>query len=104
MDASKSTFRWVKVNKSKRKRKNSFLFINLLEHPKCKLIVTHAGCNSLIEALWYGIPIVAIPLFAEQGDGAARVEKSGAGKTVLKKDISATNIYEAAFDVLNNAK
>jgi len=73
-----------------------------LEHPKCKLFITHGGCNSITESLWNGVPMVTIPLFADQGDGAARIRKKSCGGVVLKRKISAENIFNTALNVLTN--
>lgn len=75
-----------------------------LANPNCKLFITHAGCNGLTEALHYAVPMVAIPLFADQPDGAARVAKRGFGVVLHKQDITTESLYTAITTVLNNER
>ena len=51
--------------------------VELLE--KAALVITHAGQNSVMEALSRAVPIVAVPRSADQPGVAARVEYAGAG-------------------------
>ena len=44
------------------------------------LFVTHGGMNSVNEALYFGVPLVAFPQVADQALVARRVEALGAGK------------------------
>ncbi|XP_067401768.1 UDP-glucuronosyltransferase 3A2-like isoform X2 [Emydura macquarii macquarii] len=47
---------------------------DLLGHPMARLLVTHGGLNSLMEAIYHGVPVVGIPLFGDQYDNMVRVE------------------------------
>ncbi|XP_015605148.1 UDP-glucuronosyltransferase 2B31-like isoform X2 [Cephus cinctus] len=40
--------------------------VQILKHPNTKAFITHGGLMSLQEAQYYGIPLVGIPLFADQ--------------------------------------
>jgi N-glycosyltransferase len=53
----------------------------------CDLFVTHAGFGGVLDALRAGVPMVALPLFAEQPANAQRLTELGLGL--------ATNPYEA---------
>uniref|UniRef100_A0A8C4Q9D8 UDP-glucuronosyltransferase n=1 Tax=Eptatretus burgeri TaxID=7764 RepID=A0A8C4Q9D8_EPTBU len=37
-----------------------------LGHPNVRLLVSHGGMNSLLEALYHGVPVLALPLFGDQ--------------------------------------
>jgi UDP:flavonoid glycosyltransferase YjiC (YdhE family) len=49
---------------------------------RCHLVVTHGGAGSVLGALRYGVPMVVIPLGADQDGNADEVERSGAGLKV----------------------
>jgi MGT family glycosyltransferase len=51
--------------------------VSLLEHAGA--LVTHAGNNSVTEALAHGVPMLALPFSTDQFDGAAAIEASGVG-------------------------
>lgn len=56
------------------------------------------------EAVFHGVPLVAVPIFADQGDNARRVSERGLGVTVDKTEISEEQIYSAITTVLSNPK
>ena len=45
-----------------------------LGHPKTKLLIAHGGYNSFLEAAQAGLPIVLMPLFADQFINAERCD------------------------------
>jgi len=46
---------------------------------QARVFVTHAGMGSAMEALWQGVPTVAIPRSMDRFANAARLEAIGAG-------------------------
>jgi UDP:flavonoid glycosyltransferase YjiC (YdhE family) len=48
----------------------------------CAVVVCHGGCNTILAALAFGVPLVCIPLSADQPLNAARCEALGIGKSV----------------------
>ena len=49
---------------------------------RARVIVCHGGSGSTLGALAAGVPLVVVPLFADQPDNAARVEATGTGVRV----------------------
>lgn len=49
---------------------------------RAKLVITHAGLNTVMEALQCGLPLVAIPITFDQPGVAARIKYSGVGESV----------------------
>ena len=49
---------------------------SLLAHPKTRLFISHCGLNAIFEAAHYGVPVLAMPLPADQHNHAAKVSQS----------------------------
>lgn len=64
-------------------------------------VVCHGGSGSTLGALAAGLPLVVVPLFADQPDNARRVQELGAGVTVTPPDAAA--IHSAIRRVLDDA-
>lgn len=60
----------------------------------CDVVLTHAGAGTVTTALSKGLPMVAVPLFADQPGNASRVADLGAGITVMP-DRAATELPAA---------
>ncbi|MEU0878792.1 glycosyltransferase [Lentzea sp. NPDC005914] len=66
-----------------------------------KVFVTHAGYSSVRESLTAGVPMVAVPLFADQPRNAAKVEELKAGVSVEVKGLIAGALAEKIKNVLD---
>ena len=50
---------------------------DLLAHPKTVLFVTHCGMTGILEAVYHSVPMLAMPIFHDQPDNAARLVERG---------------------------
>ena len=66
------------------------------------VFVTHGGMNSVSEALFYGVPMVVIPLVSDQPVNARCVERLGVGKAVTYSKVNKVSIREYVMSVLSN--
>ncbi|XP_072034359.1 UDP-glucuronosyltransferase 2B31-like isoform X1 [Amphiura filiformis] len=66
---------------------------DLLGHPQIKAFVYHCGMNGVWEAVYHGVPMVAVPLFGDQYDNAQRLVSRG---MAVKVDISTLTSDELA--------
>ncbi|XP_050724390.1 UDP-glucuronosyltransferase 2A3-like isoform X3 [Eriocheir sinensis] len=74
---------------------------DVLGHPKTVLFFTHCGMHGVLEGLHYGVPMVGMPVFADQQDVLVRLEERGVARGVSKQ-ANEDQIYEALKDVLTN--
>jgi MGT family glycosyltransferase len=67
---------------------------------KASLNITHAGLNTTLESLSYGVPMVAIPITDDQPGVAARIAWTGVGELVKLSSLSVHNLRESIKRVL----
>lgn len=67
-----------------------------------KLFISHGGLIGTQEAIFHGIPIIGIPIFADQFNNLLQVEKAGHGKILNYHDISEQNLIKIINEVLHN--
>ncbi|MEK4345155.1 macrolide family glycosyltransferase [Paenibacillus sp. FSL P4-0184] len=65
-----------------------------------KIFITHGGMNSAHEGLYYGVPLIVIPLSADQPIIAEQVVNIGAGIKLQMQGLTATELREAVERVL----
>ncbi|DBA81000.1 TPA: hypothetical protein ACH3X2_007206 [Trebouxia sp. C0005] len=77
---------------------------DVLGHPATRAFLTQAGTNSFNEAAYHGVPIVGLPLFAEQPDNMARATEQGFGLSVSVDDALglSQNLRRALLQILQN--
>ncbi|CDW54097.1 UDPGT domain containing protein [Trichuris trichiura] len=75
---------------------------DILAHPKTVAFVTHMGYKSFREGLCAQVPLVAMPIFAEQYFNTAVALQKGIGVFVNKMNISSEAMYYALRRVLND--
>ncbi|MDA1236151.1 MAG: glycosyltransferase [Acidobacteria bacterium] len=76
--------------------------LKLLE--RADLMVTHAGMNSSLECLAYGVPMVVLPLAHDQFGIAARVEWSGVGVRVQPEERTVERLKESIQTIFGTPK
>lgn len=75
----------------------------VLQHPKVHLFVTHCGISSTFEAIYNGIPVVTMPIQADQPYNAeALVGRLEVGRRIVFNDITRDRFSETVLDVFYN--
>ncbi len=66
------------------------------------VFVTHGGMNSSSEALYYGVPLVVIPVTGDQPLVAKRVNEVGAGIRLNRKELTSEMLRESVKKVMDD--
>ncbi|XP_062476625.1 UDP-glucuronosyltransferase 2A2-like isoform X3 [Pezoporus occidentalis] len=76
---------------------------DLLGHPLTKAFITHGGTNGIYEAIYHGIPMVGIPMFADQHDNMAHMTAKGAAVGLDFSTMTTQDLVDALNTVINNS-
>ncbi|XP_044874795.1 UDP-glucuronosyltransferase 2A3-like isoform X7 [Mauremys mutica] len=76
---------------------------DLLGHPKTKAFITHGGTNGIYEAIYHGIPMVGIPIFADQPDNIAHMKAKGMAVELDFNTMQTQDLIDALDMVINNS-
>lgn len=68
------------------------------------MFVSHAGLLSYTESVHYGVPILAMPVFADQKLNAIFAEEEGFGIEMSLLDLKENTFCHALNELLNNPK
>jgi UDP:flavonoid glycosyltransferase YjiC (YdhE family) len=67
---------------------------------KCRAMVSHAGANTLLGALAWGVPSLLLPQRADQFYNADRAAKAGVSRVILPPNLSRVAIAEGVRSLL----
>ncbi|KAI4462071.1 UDP-glucosyltransferase [Holotrichia oblita] len=76
--------------------------LDILAHPNVKLFITHGGLLSTTETLYYGVPIVGVPVFGDQAVNIKNAEDRGFGLSLPLKEFTEKKFSYVVEEVLNN--
>lgn len=67
---------------------------DILGHPNCVLFITHGGIHSTEEAIYFGVPMLAISVFGDQLHNSLIIQNKGAGIRIKYSEFT-----EDAFEI-----
>jgi MGT family glycosyltransferase len=70
--------------------------------PQVDAVITHGGNNTTTECMWFGKPMVVLPIFWDQHDNAQRVGETGHGVRVPTYTFTDAALEEALSRVLDD--
>lgn len=70
--------------------------------PRCDLVIMHGGFNSMQSALYHGLPMLFIPIMADQPVNAAICTKLGVAQTLARQELSPDRVKRAVRELLDN--
>lgn len=67
---------------------------------RCSAFITHGGANSIMEAMYWGVPLLVIPICRDQPLAGYFIEKASAGLVIDPDKITVENCREALTKLL----
>jgi UDP:flavonoid glycosyltransferase YjiC (YdhE family) len=71
--------------------------------PRCAAVVSHGGAGTTLGALAFGVPLLLLPQGADQYANAGRVVAAGAGRQLLRDELSPDAVRDSLRRVLDDA-
>ena len=71
-------------------------------HPKTRLFITHGGLLSIQESLYFGVPILGMPVFIDQFHNVRQAVSQGMGFEIKWDDLSVKNLTRVIEDSLTD--
>ncbi|XP_013100181.1 UDP-glucosyltransferase 2 [Stomoxys calcitrans] len=75
---------------------------DILAHPNMKLFITHAGKGGVVEAQYHGVPMLALPVFADQHGNADKLTQAGYGLQLELLSLTEDSLRQNVLEILNN--
>lgn len=76
----------------------------ILKHSNIKLFITSGGILSLIEAIYYEIPIIGIPITQQQSDILDIIVNYGLGIKIDPNNLSVSSLTSAINEIIENER
>lgn len=70
---------------------------------RASLTICHAGTNTVLESLAYGVPMVAIPITNDQPGVASRIAWSGVGQFITTSQLTTKRLRQSIQEVLTQS-
>jgi glucuronosyltransferase len=74
----------------------------ILAHPKTNAFITHGGHMSLQESVYYGVPLIGMPVFLDQSYNMLKASDMGFAVPLEWKGITTENVVDALNAVLKD--
>lgn len=81
-----------------------YFFLVILAHPKIKAFVTHGGLGGINEAIYYAVPMIAFPVFAEQDYNSNFLEPKGIGIKMEIVGLKAEKLEKAISKIIGDER
>lgn len=77
---------------------------DILAHPKIRAFISHGGLLSTQEAVYYAVPSIVFPVFAEQDYNAERIQGGERGIKMELFQLTEEKMDHALREILTNKK
>lgn len=85
-------------------RVQNWVFYFLSADPRTRAFLTHGGTNGLYEAVYHAVPLVGVPLFADQPENLARLQYRGAAIVLDIHSMTSDELTDALNAVVNEPR
>ncbi|KRG01688.1 UDP-glycosyltransferase UGT5 isoform X2 [Drosophila mojavensis] len=75
---------------------------DILAHPNVKLFITHGGLLSTIESIYFGKPVLGLPVFYDQHLNVQRAKQAGFGLSLNLWTMTAAELHDEILELLSN--
>lgn len=75
---------------------------DLLGHPKIKVFITHGGQLSVQEAIYHGVPMLGMPVMADQLSNIKNVVEKGLGEEINYDELDENDIYDKLLRLIGD--
>uniref|UniRef100_A0AC34GP83 Glucuronosyltransferase n=1 Tax=Panagrolaimus sp. ES5 TaxID=591445 RepID=A0AC34GP83_9BILA len=75
---------------------------DILDHPKLLAFISHGGMNSVMEGSSKGVPMICVPIFADQKRNSFLLQRRGTALKIDKNEINKENIIAAIKEIISN--
>ncbi|EDW38380.1 GL12043 [Drosophila persimilis] len=75
---------------------------DILAHPNVKLFITHGGLLSTIESIFFGKPVLGLPVFYDQHLNVQRAKQAGYGLAANLWGSNSTELQSLIHELLDN--
>ncbi|XP_043473286.1 UDP-glucosyltransferase 2-like [Leptopilina heterotoma] len=77
--------------------------IPVLRHKNTKVFITHCGLLSSFETIYFGVPVIGIPIAADQFRNLDTLVKKNMGMKLDLNNITETILFNVLTEILNNS-
>ncbi|KAK4312431.1 hypothetical protein Pmani_000885 [Petrolisthes manimaculis] len=77
---------------------------DILGDPRLRLFITHGGLLSTLESMYHGIPVLGMPVFADQESNMREVERNGWGRVLTWEDLTPDTLTRNIQFVMTDEK
>jgi len=76
----------------------------VLDHPNIKAFISHSGMGGITEAIHFSVPLICLPILAEQDHNAQVIASKGAGIKLEAVGLKQEHLQNAISEILHNPK
>lgn len=77
---------------------------DILAHPNTKLFISHCGLLSSQESIWFTVPILCLPIFADQPQNAYQLKELEVAESLKIANFTEDELYQTVKNMLENTK